>query len=172
MPAAAKPAPARPIPRASTTPLLNIGLIAGSLAYGVWLLVQGDRLTWPPGPLLASLYTVAGCLGLVGPIVLASASRDRGGSGLGELIWMTGGLLIWAFDLAAAARGDWGRSSWATPLDYRSMGLTTLAVGLAGWRLGGSGVSWSWTNVVGWGLGLFWVGMGLATLWPEGVPLR
>jgi hypothetical protein len=46
------------------------------------------------------------------------------------------------------------------------MGLVVLALFAAGWRIHGPGHSWSWTNVVGWLLGMFWVGMGLATLWP------
>ncbi len=46
------------------------------------------------------------------------------------------------------------------------MGLTILAVLLAGWRWRAEGKDWSWTNVTGWVLGLFWVGMGVATMPP------
>ena len=67
------------------------------------LLVMRGRVTWPPHELLASIYTVAGCLALVGPLVLARG--ESGDGGLGELLWMTGGLLIWVFDGVAAAPG-------------------------------------------------------------------
>ncbi len=46
------------------------------------------------------------------------------------------------------------------------MGLTMLAVLLAGWRSKAGARNWSWTNVTGWLLGVFWVGMGLTTLVP------
>ena len=173
MPATSKRPAFKAAPPMAVSPVLNAALIGGSLAYGVWLLVQGGRLTWPPGPLLAGAYTVAGCLGLVGPVVLArgQGDRDRSQAGLGEVVWMTGGLLIWAFDLAALATGEWRQNAWATPLGVRAMGLTALAVMVSGWRLGRDGRSWQWTNVLGWGLGLFWIVMGLATLWPGGNPL-
>jgi hypothetical protein len=45
------------------------------------------------------------------------------------------------------------------PLGDRTMGLTMLAVLLAGWRSGLAGSNWSWTNITGWILGLFWVAM-------------
>jgi hypothetical protein len=47
------------------------------------------------------------------------------------------------------------------------MGLTILAVLLAGWRCRLVGRNWSWTNVTGWLLGLYWVGMALVTFLPE-----
>ncbi len=153
----------------ASTPLVNAALVAGAVAYGTWLLVSRGRLTWPPTELLGNAYTLAGSLGLIGPILLARRERSEGG--LGELVWMTGGLLIWVFDLAAVARGGARGLSWATPIGMQTMGLTILAVMLAGTRLLGVGRSWAWTNVVGWGLGLFWVLMGLGTLLPPGVGL-
>ena len=53
--------------------------------------------------MLASLGTVAGCLALVGPIVLFRRGPGSEG-GVGNLVWMTGGLLIWVHDLAALPR--------------------------------------------------------------------
>src|SRR4051794_10314612 len=112
-------------------PVLNALLVVAAVGYGIALLVTRGRLAWPPTQLLASLYTVAGCLALVGPIVLSRV--DSGEGGLGELLWMTGGLLVWVFDALAAVRGEWRTNAWATPLGYQTMGLTILAVLLAGW---------------------------------------
>ena len=45
----------------------------------------------------------------------------------------------------------------------RAMGLTILAVLLAGWKCGMADRNWSWTNVVGWVLSAFWVGMAFSS---------
>ncbi len=164
---AAKRAPAKsatPAHTSATGPVFNALLLAAAVGYGLMLLVNRGRLSWPPNQLLASLYTVAGCLAVVGPIVLARGSE--GEPALGELLWMTGGLLIWVFDGVALLRGDWKTTAWVTPLGYQTMGLTILAVLLAGWRCRVAGRNWSWTNVTGWILGLFWVGMALAAFAP------
>ncbi len=159
--------PAPKSPAATPAPLLNVVLLVLAIVYGLWLLVQRGRVSWPPHELLSSIYTLAGCLALVGPILLFR--RESGGElGLGDLLWMTGGALVWIFDLAAVARGQWRTTSWATPLDALPMGLTMLAVLLAGWRARGAGRNWSWTNVTGWILGLFWVGMAMSALVPAG----
>ena len=151
---------------AASGPVLNALLVAAAVCYGVAVLVTRGRLAWPPTQLLASLYTVAGCLALVGPIVLSRV--DSGEGGLGELLWMTGGLLVWVFDALAAVRGEWRTNAWATPLGYQTMGLTIFAVLLAGWRCRVAGKGWAWTNVTGWVLGVFWVGMAFTTVWPAG----
>lgn len=164
---ASKRAPSKPAPRSHSTgtgPIFNAVLLGVALCYGVALLVNHGRISWPPNQLLASLYTVAGCLAVVGPIILARAGASEGEAGLGELLWMTGGLLVWVFDGVAAFRGEWRTNSWVTPLGYQSMGLTILAVLLAGWRCRLSGRNWSWTNVTGWLLGLFWIGTALASM--------
>jgi hypothetical protein len=153
-------------PALSTSPLVNAALLSAALAYGLWLLVARGRLSWPPHELLSGGYTLAGCLALVGPLVLAR--RGSGEGGLGDLLWLTGGLLLWIFDLAALARGEAHVISWVNPLGVRTMGLAMLAVLLAGWRSQGLGKGWTWTNVTGWLLGLFWVGMALASLLPGG----
>jgi hypothetical protein len=82
---------------------------------------------------------------------------------LGELGWLTGGLLIWIFDLAAVFQGHWKTLHWATPLSDRVLGLTILAVLLAGWKCGLAHRNWSWTNVTGWLLSSFWVGMAICS---------
>jgi hypothetical protein len=156
----------------SSAPLLNAVLVGAALCYGLAILVNHGRVSWPPNQLLASLFTVSGCLAVVGPIVLARGEPE---GGLGELLWMTGGLLVWVFDAVALLRGDWRTMAWVTPLGYQTMGLTILAVLLAGWRCRISGRSWSWTNVTGWLLGLFWVGLALSTMWSSravGLALR
>jgi hypothetical protein len=162
--------PKRVAPKAAGSPpsgpLATALLLSTALGYGLWLLVQRGRVSWPPGDLLANAYTLAGCLALVGPLVLAR--RESSGGGLGELLWMAGGILVWVFDAAAALRGGLRVVAWATPLSHQSMGLTILAILLAGWRSRAGGVGggrdWAWTNVTGWSLGLFWVAMGLAAL--------
>jgi hypothetical protein len=121
------------------TPALNALMIGGAVAFGLWQLVNRGRMTWPPTQFLAGLYTVAGCLALVGPIVLFRKSAAEGG--LGELVWLSGGALVWLHNLAASLRGNLPLGSLATPLGYQPMGLTVLAVFLAGWRAG-----WSWTS--------------------------
>ncbi len=148
----------------SAPPIANALLLVASLCYGLGILFARGRLEWPPTQLLASAYTVAGCLAMIGPILLGR--RDAGDVGLGELLWMAGGLVIWVFDLAAVARGEARSLSWATPLGYQPMGLTILAVLLAAWRCRVARSNWSWTNVTGWTLGLFWVAMAASTLVP------
>jgi len=135
----------------------NAILLTAALGWGLALLIQRGRLTWPPYALLSSLSTLAGCLALVGPLILARSGGKDGS--LGELVWLTGGLMVWLFDLSAALQGQGRSLNWATPLGERTMGLAILAVLLAGWRCGLAGRDWSWTNVTGWALGLFWVGM-------------
>ncbi len=160
--------PAKPPASGSgSTPLVTAALLASALGLGIATLVARGRLAWPPTQLLGSLFTVAGWLAIVGPILLLSR-KGQGPGGLGELLWMAGGLIVWVFDLAAVVRGDWRSLAPATPLGQQAMGLTILAVLLAGWRWRAAARDWSWTNVTGWVLGLFWVGMGLATVAPAG----
>jgi hypothetical protein len=132
---------------------------------GLAILVMRGRLSWPPHQLLSSIFTVAGCLAMVGPVVMARG--DAGDRGLGELLWMTGGLLVWVFDILALVRGQWRTMAWATPLGAQTMGLTILAVLLAGWRCRLVGRNWSWTNVTGWLLGVYWVTMALVSFLPQ-----
>jgi hypothetical protein len=144
--------------------LINALLLGVALCTGIGTLFARGRLSWPPTQLLASIYTVAGFLAMIGPIVLHR--RESSEVALGELLWMAGGLVVWVFDLAAVARGDFRTLSWATPLGYQPMGLTILVVLLAAWRCRVAGSNWSWTNVTGWALGLFWVAMAAYTLVP------
>ncbi len=148
----------------SSTPdraIFNAMLVLAALGGGIALLVQRGRLSWPPYELLASVSTLAGCLALVGPFVLARPDAAKGG--LGELLWMTAGILVWVMNAAAIAQGQWRTMSWTSPLGDRLMGLTILAVLIAGWRCGLAGRNWSWTNVTGWALGLLWIGLAIST---------
>jgi hypothetical protein len=158
---------------AVSSPLANAFLLLIALGAGMATLFMRGRLEWPPTQLLASIFTVAGFLAMIGPIVLYR--RESSEVALGELLWMAGGLVVWVFDLAALARGEFRTLAWATPLGYQPMGLTILVVLLAAWRSRTAGASWSWTNVTGWVLGLFWVGMAGYTLLPArvlGVAMR
>ena len=65
-------------------------LVGAALIWGAALLIQRGRLTWPPYQLLASLSTLAGCLALVGPVILVRSGELEGS--LGELMWLVGGL--------------------------------------------------------------------------------
>src|SRR5262245_15181800 len=141
----------------SGSAVTNALLVGVALLWGAGLLVQRGRLSWPPYALLSSLATLAGCLALVGPVILFR-SGQMGGS-LGELGWLTAGLLVWIFDLVAVFQGQWKTIPWATPIPDRTLGLTILAVLLAGWKCGLAERDWSWTNVAGWILSAFWVGM-------------
>ena len=153
-----------PTPPATASPLGTALLLSVAVSAGIGTLVARGQLRWPPTQLLASLYTLVGCLALVGPVLLRR--KEAGEVGLGELVWMAGGLLVWIFDGAAVARGETHTVSWATPLGYQPMGLMILAVGLAAWRCRVGGGGWSWTNVTGWTLGLFWIAMAASTLIP------
>ena len=155
------------------SPLANAALLALALAGAISSLFFRGRLSWPPTELLASLFTIAGYLAMIGPIVLRG--KESAEVGLGELLWMSGGLVVWVFDFAALVRGDYKATAWSTPLGYQPMGLTILAVLIASWRCRVGGGGWSWTNVTGWALGLFWVGMAGMTLVPArllGVAMR
>jgi hypothetical protein len=159
------PSKSSPSSTVSSSPIVDALLVGGAVVYGLTLLVTKGKVSWPPHQLLASTYTLAGALALIGPIILARG--ESGERGLGELLWMTGGLLVWVFDVVALVNGQWRTVAWATPLSYQTMGLTILAVLLAGWRCGHAGRNWSWTNVTGWVLGLFWVAMAMATFLPD-----
>ncbi len=160
---------------ASNPAIANALLVATALVCGGAILVQKGRLTWPPYQLLASLATLAGCLALVGPLILIRSGEIEGS--LGELLWLTGGLIVWFFDIEAVMQGRWKTMLWATPLNDRTLGLAILAVLLAGWKCGLADRNWSWTNVTGWLLSAFWVGMAfcswfLAPAWRASLTAR
>jgi hypothetical protein len=142
---------------ASNPAVANAILMGAALLWGTIALVRNGRLVWPPYELLASLSTLAGCLALVGPVILARSGELEGS--LGELLWLTGGLLVWLFDIEAIVQGHWKTTHWATPLHDRTLGLVIIAVLVAGWKCGLADRNWSWTNVTGWLLSVFWVGM-------------
>lgn len=160
-----------PASSSAKAPIITAILLVSAFTLGIGTLVARGRLAWPPTQLLGSLFTVAGCLALVGPLVLLTR-KGAGPGGIGELLWMAGGLIIWVFDAAAIVRGEWRTLAPATPLGVRAMGLTILAVLLSGWRWRSSHRDWSWTNVTGWTLGLFWVGLGLASIAPAGTLMQ
>ena len=153
---------------ASSPPVLDALLVAAAVALGLGVLIARGRMSWPPTQLLQGGFTVAGCLALVGPLVVGRRSEGATEhlAGVGELTWLSAGLLIWFSDLAAAARGEWRDLAWATPIGARTLGIVVLAIMIGGWRCGLGGRNWSWTNVIGWALGVFWVGMALGTINP------
>ncbi len=155
MPAKRATAKAAPAQGSSHSPAWNAAIVGIAIAGGIYLLVARGRLSWPPTDLLANAYTLAGCLAVVGPVVLFR--REASSGAVGEMLWLTGGILIWIFDLAAMARGEARLATLTTPIASRTMGLMMMAVLVAAWKTRGEEKSWSWTNVTGWVLGLFWV---------------
>ncbi len=145
-----------------SSPVLQAALVVAALSYGAWLLVASGRMTWPPVQLLNSLYTIAGCLGLIGPLLLARSEAASGA--LGEVIWFACGMILWLTNATALARGEFRGETFATPVNAQTLGITVLAVLVAGWRLLGVGRSWAWTNVAGWLLAAFWVGIAVVQL--------
>jgi hypothetical protein len=141
----------------SNRAIANALLVGAALLWGAALLIHRGRLSWPPYQLLSSLATLAGCLALVGPLILVRSGEIEGS--LGELMWLAAGLLVWIFDVEGVVQGRWRTLHWATPLHDRTMGLTILAVLLAGWKCGLAEWNWSWTNVTGWVLSIFWIGV-------------
>jgi hypothetical protein len=154
----------------SVTPAFNAFILILVVSYGLWLLVERGSVAWPPTDLLRSLYTLSGCFALAGPVILARRENRSQTGGLGELAWLTAGLLLWFHNFESTIRGGYQSVSWATPVEPSSLGITILAVMGAGWRLSDSGREWTWTNVVGWLLGLLWIGLGLGTLLYSGRP--
>lgn len=161
-------------PANTQAPLVNALLLVVAAAYGLWLLVDRGRVSWPPHELLSGAHTFAGCLALVGPLVLWR--RDGAEGGVGELAWMSGGFLVWIHNIVALFGGRYNDHSWVTPIGIAPMGLTVLAVLLAGvWLRGGTGGrKWAWTNVLGWLLGVFWVSLAISSFLPpdliDGLP--
>jgi hypothetical protein len=144
-------------------------LVAAALGLGLWILVSRGQVTWPPHRLLVSFSVVAGCVGLVGPLLLARSTATE--PGLGTSLWWFGGGLLWLQNLALVLRGDFQLVQCPNPMGAQALGLAVLAALVASWRTHGAGQTSSWPNVVGWMLGVFWIGTGLASFLPAQVPL-
>lgn len=127
-------------------------------------MVRRGELAWPPTDLIQALGTFAGCLALAGPLIIRRDLQSE--IGLGDLLWVAGGLLIALTDSVALIRGQYRSVHWAMPLGAETMGLVILAVGLAVWRAGLARPGWSWTNLTGCALACFWVSTAVASLWP------
>lgn len=150
---------------ASPPPLVNALLLAGSIGYAVHLLVQAGAMHWPPTELVQAGGTVAGCLALVGPLILWRGGSS-GEASLGDLVWLNCGLLVWVCNLMAMSRGELPGKSWVTPVEPGLMGAFTIACVVASWKGARARWVWSWTSVVGGLLCTFWVVGGLASLMP------
>lgn len=157
----------------SAQPLWNAAIMAAAIVAAFWLLVARNRLSWPPKELLAGATTLAGCLALAGPLVeLRRGDQERG---VGDLAWLASGFLLWVFDLQTAFRGAARGWNWTNPLGTQSMGLTMLAIVLAGRFHTRGGPQWTWTNILGWSLAVFWIGVGFSAsdggrsflIWPR-----
>ncbi|GIW88862.1 MAG: hypothetical protein KatS3mg108_3186 [Isosphaeraceae bacterium] len=149
---------------ASSTALGNAAIITIALALGLWTLVHRRQLDWPPSRLFAAATTLTGYLALAGPLVLGR--RTVHAAGLGDVVWLTVGLLFWLYNAASFLRGRFDLDQLHNPISPVGLGLAVAAVALASWRLHGPGRLWTWTNVTGWLLGLFWITAGAAALIP------
>ena len=159
-------AQAAPSPSAqAASPMLTAALVLAAVGYGMMLLIDRRELSWPPRELMGSLATIAGCLAMVGPLLLWR--RGGGEATLGELTWIVGGLLLWSLNLAALARGQTRGVDWASPIGPELLGPVALAVLIGGWRTGRAAWSWTWTGVTGWVLGLLWIGLGVLEMLPQ-----
>lgn len=157
----------------SAQPMWNAAIMGVAIVAAFWLLVASNRLSWPPRELLAGATTLAGCLALAGPLVeLRRGEQERG---VGDLAWLASGFLLWVFNLVAAFHGAPRGWNWTNPVGTRSMGLTMLAIVLAGRFHTRGGAQWTWTNILGWSLAVFWIGVGLSAtesgrsllIWPR-----
>jgi len=164
-------APPASAPSGSLSPVSTAVLIVSALAYGLWALVDQRALSWPPTELLAGLSTVAGCLALLGPILLWSRISGEPG-GVGELVWFSTGVMLWFFNGLALVREGFRPEGWATSIGPDWLGPMALAVAIAGWRTGRAAGSWSWTNILGAALGLVWIAMALFELLPASASSR
>lgn len=149
----------------TASPVLNATLVLLAIGYGLMLLVDRHVLSWPPRELLASLSTLAGCLAMVGPFLLWRRGLEEGT--VGELTWIVGGLLLWAFDIAALIQGNVRELDWAAPIGPEILGPVILSVMIGGWRTGRLAWSWTWTSVTGWVLGLIWIGIWILSMLPQ-----
>lgn len=149
----------------------NVVVLSGAMSLGLWLLVSRGLIAWPPMRLLGSLATVVGCIAACGPIVLVR--RGKRELATGDLLWMVGGILVWVHAALALLAGTFRLELVPTPLAPSVMGTFIGTVLIAGWLLNGGSQNWTWTNVIGWMLGCFWVGLGLATVMGVGsIPIR
>lgn len=155
--------PATSMTNAGAPPLWNAVAVLGALGAAAYLLIERGAVSWPPDDLLRSASTLAACLTLIGPLILWNGGNGKPGS-LGDLIWMTAGLALWAFLLAGLARGDARRLDWTSPVPPSMLGLFLLATAAAGRRTARLPLSWTWTDVLGTTLGLFWILIALAEL--------
>lgn len=149
----------------ASSPLLNATLVLLAIGYGLMLLVERHELSWPPRELLASLSTLAGCLAMVGPFLLWRRGSEEGT--VGEMTWIVGGLLLWAFDLSALVQGNLRELDWAAPIGPEILGPVILSVMIGGWLTGRLAWSWTWTSVTGWLLGLIWIGIWILSMLPQ-----
>lgn len=149
----------------ASSPLLSATLVLLAIGYGLMLLIDRREVSWPPRELLASLSTLAGCLAMVGPVLLWRVGSSEGT--VGELTWIVGGLLLWTFNLSALASGQTRGLDWAAPVGPEVLGPVGFAVMVGGWRTGRMAWSWTWTSVTGWILGLIWIGMAILALLPQ-----
>ncbi|ADV61587.1 hypothetical protein Isop_0998 [Isosphaera pallida ATCC 43644] len=144
------------------SPWLVLVAILMGVGLAFWTLVRRETISWPPRELVSGGFVMSCGLALVGPIVLGARAREVEGSG--ERLWLSGGLFLWAHDLAALIRGDWRLEAWITPLAPTTLGMFAAAVLAAGFK-SRRGRPWEWTNVVGWTLGLGWIALAAWSSW-------
>ncbi len=158
---AAKQSRSRPGPSSESAPLWNAVLVVGAIALAGYVLVVRGALSWPPHELTGSIGIVAGCLTLIGPLVLWGR-RGEAGASLGDHAWMTCGVAAWLFALARWSIGGAPSLDWTAPVAPWVIGGVAASTACSGWRIAGLRPAWTWTGVLGASLAVYWVVAGLA----------
>jgi hypothetical protein len=145
-------------PVSMSRPAINFLIITAALLLFLRVSVRQGWVNWPPSNLSAILSALAGWVAIVGPLVLFRHEEQTGAMGLGDRVWITTGIVIWLRFLQGVATGRIpGFDSITSLVKPSDMAIITLACLIGGMISRPKRVYWTWTNLVGWGLGLCWL---------------
>lgn len=145
-------------PVSLSRPAVNFVILSVALLLFLRVSVRQGWINWPPSNLAAILTAFAGWLALAGPLVLFRHEEQTGSMGTGDRVWIITGIIIWLRFLISVSSGRVpGFDSISTIVKPSDMALISVACLLAGVLSRPKRVYWTWTNLVGWALGLCWV---------------